>query len=67
MRKVIDYYEGDPGDEHEEIPLTASELSEMIEQKLEGGKGNKPKGWKKEVNSLIEEFNKRYGHIYKKL
>ena len=65
---MLDYYEGDPGDEHEEIPLTASELSEMIEQKLEGGKENKPKGWKKEVNGLVEQYNKLVGkNIYKRV
>lgn len=67
MKKNIDYYEGDPGDEQEEIPLTAIELSEMIEQKLEGGSGNKPKGWRKEVNKLIEEYNGKYGHVYKRV
>lgn len=66
-KEIPDYWEGDPGDEQEEIPLTAMELSEMIEQKLEGGTENKPKGWKKEVNSLIETYNTRYGHIYKKV
>ena len=65
MRKNIDYYEGDPGDEQEKIPLGAMELSELIEQKIQNGTENKPKGWKKEVNALIDEYNSKYGHVYK--
>ena len=49
MGKNIDYYEGDLGDEQEKIPLGAMELSELIEQKIQSGTENKPKGWKKEV------------------
>jgi len=61
MKKNIDYYEGDPGDEQEKIPLGAFELAELIEQRIES-KGNK--GWKKEVNSLIDEYNERFGRTY---
>lgn len=67
MRKNTDYWEGDPGDEEQNVPLGAIELSELIEQRLEGGTENKPKGWKKEVNSLIDEYNSRFGHTYKKV
>ena len=65
MGKNTDYYEGDLGDEQEKIPLGAMELSELIEQKIQSGTENKPKGWKKEVNGLIDEYNTRFGHVYK--
>lgn len=68
MNTKKDYWEGDPGDEQEKIPLTAFELSELIEQKIEGGTENKPKGWKKEVNDLIEEYNLKVGSkVYKRV
>lgn len=67
MSKNIDYYEGDGGDEQEEVPLGAMELSELIEQKIEGGTEGKPAFWKKEVNKLIDEYNERFGHVYKRV
>jgi len=68
MSKNIDYYEGDFGDEQgEEIPMSAIELADMIEQKLEGGEEGRPKYWKRDTNSLIDEYNRRFGHTYKRV
>lgn len=61
-----DYWEGEDDNSKEEIPLTAMELSEMIEQKIENGKKDNIKGWKKAVNSMIDEYNDRFGHTYPK-
>lgn len=63
MKKNIDYWEGE-SDEKEKIPLSAFELSELIEQRIES-KGNKH--WKKEVNSLIDEYNERFERTYKRV
>lgn len=66
MRKNIDYWEGDPGDEQPDNlnNLGAMELAEMIEQRIESGNQSGAKGWKKEVNSLIDEYNTRFGKTF---
>lgn len=63
MKKNINYYEGEEGEE-EKIPLSAFELAELIDQRIEGDHEKKPKGWKKEINSLIFEYNERFGRTY---
>lgn len=50
------------------VSMGAVELSEFIENKLD----NKPRGrtssiFKKEVNSLIDEYNRRYGKTYSRI
>jgi len=66
MRKNIDYYEEDVT-EKEEVFQSASELSDLIEQKIENepGKGKLHVIWKKEVNRLIDLYNTSFGHFYK--
>lgn len=63
-----DYYEGDLGDEQEErVELGAMELAEMIEQKIALSPDGRPKYWKRETNKLIDEYNLRFGHTFKRV
>lgn len=60
-----DYWE-DEIEETEKVVLSAIEMQEMIEQKME----NRPTGgllrvWKKEVNNMVDEYNISFGKIYK--
>lgn len=62
-----EYIEGSP----EYVPSGAVEHSEIVESLI----NNKPdsrnqdnlKKWKKKVNKTIDEFNKRWGSLYKKV
>lgn len=61
-----DYYE-DQIEETEKVIMSAIDMQEMIDQKLE----NEPqkgtishRGWKKDINSLMVEYNSTYGKIY---
>jgi len=52
----------------EVIEMNAVELSDLIESKLENkGKGRPSTAFKKELNFLIEMFNKNYGKTYSKI
>lgn len=58
----IDKWEGTEEQEGEDILLSAIELSELIEQRLESKSKNK-----KEVNELIDEYNVRFGKTYRRV
>lgn len=62
-----DYYEEDDteGVIVKEI-TSAIEMQELIEQKMENvpAKGKLHSIWKKETNSMIEEYNTKFGHVY---
>lgn len=50
------------------IEMNAVELSDLIEFKLENkGKGRPSATFKKELNIMIDEFNRKFGKIYQKL
>lgn len=61
----LDYYEEEVN-ETEEIIVSAMELAEIIDEKLE----NRPKCetllkvWLTETNKLIDQYNTDFGHIY---
>lgn len=66
MKKSIDYWEENI-DNKEETPLSLMELQELIEQRLElkHEKGTVTyRHWKKDTNTLIEEYNERFGKTY---
>lgn len=63
----LDYYDNEEFKQIiENVDITAGELSELIEERIE----NMPVGGlykirKYEVNKLIDKFNSSFGHIYK--
>lgn len=64
MKKNIDYWEEDVNVQ-EKVELSAWELSELIDQRLENRPRGKPsKSWKNELNGLIDEYNHKYGKSY---
>jgi len=66
MKKSIEYN----GDEEEEeivtIHMGAVEFSELIEQRI-NVPGRKSKKTIKEINSLIDEFNSKFGKLYARI
>lgn len=67
MKKNIDYWEEGGEDEESPISLSALELSEFIEQRLENRPSTITKLWKREVNELIDEYNNKFGRVYKRV
>lgn len=63
MKQSIDYYEGEEAPE-EKVEMNALELSELIEERI-NVVGRKSKATIKEINSLIDEYNTKYGKIFK--
>lgn len=66
MKKNIDYDQEDG--EIELIEMCASELSDLIENKID----NKPKGrpsaaFRKSTNELIDLFNSKFGKCYTRI
>lgn len=60
-----DYYEREEEGDEEKVELSGMELVEMIEERLE--RGVHTEASRKETNNLIDEFNRRYGHGYKRI
>jgi len=50
------------------IEMNAVELSDLIESKLDNkGKGRTSVAFKKEINAMIDTFNKNYGKTYSRI
>lgn len=64
----IDYYEGEEATSVEVVSLSAIEIQDMITDK----ENNEPKDkrsklhktWIKDINSLMKEYNQRFGKTY---
>lgn len=65
MNRNIDYYEGEGEEKERGAELSAMELVEMIEERLE--RGNHTDASREETNNLIDEYIRRFGHGYKRV
>ena len=58
----VDYFEEDPVN-REYLSMDALELSDFIEDKIKN-RGRMTKQVKKEINELVDEYNKKFGKYY---